>query len=177
MTIDNLQAAFDGESNARNKYQGYAKKADEQGYLGVASLFRAAAAAEAIHAASHAMVLKRLGHEAKANIKTVNVGDTRQNLLDALAGETYERDTMYPEFIKQAQAESQKGALMTFQGALAAEAEHARLYQQALDELEGWKAEKRTFYVCEVCGWTCEQLPAERCPVCHAKREKFKTIN
>src|SRR6476620_9328683 len=60
-TLDNLQAAFDGESNANAKYLAFAKKADEEGYAKVASLFRAAARAEAIRFNNHAQVIKQLG--------------------------------------------------------------------------------------------------------------------
>ncbi len=177
MTLDNLQAAFNGESNAHNRYLAFAKKADEEGYGQVASLFRAAAEAEKIHAAGHARVIQKMGASPKAEIARPEVKSTRENLLAAIAGETHERDVMYPAFIKQAEAEGNKAALMTFGGALAAEAEHARLYQEALNNLESWRGGNRAFYVCEVCGFTTETMPAEPCPVCHAKKEKFKLVD
>jgi rubrerythrin len=177
MTIDDLVAAFNGESNAREKYLAFAKKADEEGYAPVASLFRAAATAEAIHAASHARVLKTLGRDAKPDIAAVHVGTTRENLQAAIQGESYERDVMYPKFIKQAQTEGSKAAITTFEYALAAEAEHARLYQEAADHLEQWRGAKRDFYVCEVCGYTTANPIADRCPVCKAKKERFKVVN
>jgi rubrerythrin len=74
-TLENLQAAFNGESNARAKYLAFAAKADEEGYAPVASLFRAAAAAEAIHAESHARVIKKMGATPVANITKVSALD------------------------------------------------------------------------------------------------------
>lgn len=176
-TLDNLQAAFNGESNARAKYTAFAIKADQEGYGQVASLFRAAAAAEEIHAANHGKQITRMGGTPKAEIGAVEAKSTAENLKAAIAGETYERDVMYPDFLKLARAEDNKGAIMTFEAALAAEAEHARMYQTALDNMASWKSGKRQFYVCQTCGFTMESLPAERCPVCHAKKERFKVVD
>jgi rubrerythrin len=177
MTIDNLQTAFNGESNAQARYLAFARKADEEGYGQVASLFRAAAAAEGIHAGRHAAVIRRMGETPKAQIVHPEVKSTGENLAVAIQGETYERDVMYPDFIKQAQAENNKAAIMTFQGALAAEVEHARLYTEASSHLEAWKGGKRDFWICEVCGYTTETQPTGACPVCKAKRDKFKKVN
>ncbi len=139
-TLDNLQAAFNGESNAKAKYESFAVKADAEGYKSVASLFRAAAASETIHARRHAAVIKKLGAEPKATVGKPEVKSTKENLEAALAGETYEKETMYPAFIKLAETEKNKDAVMSFKGALAAEVEHAKLYKQALAELDAWKA-------------------------------------
>src|ERR1035437_8894108 len=112
-TLENLQAAFNGESNAHNKYLAFAKKAGEEGYGEVASLFRAAAKAEEIHASNHAAVIRKLGAEPKADIHAPEIKSTRENLAVAIAGETYERDTMYPEFIAEAKAVKNSDALRT----------------------------------------------------------------
>ncbi|MGE5610523.1 MAG: rubrerythrin family protein [Bacillota bacterium] len=176
-TLDNLQAAFNGESNARAKYLAFAVKADEEGYSAVASLFRAAAAAEEIHANAHARVIKKMGATPTANIAKVEIKSTRENLGVAIKGETYERDVMYPQFIKGAKAEENKAAMMTCEYALAAEAEHAKLYQEALDNLEKWRGGKRTFYVCPVCGFTTEKPVEDHCPVCKAGQAKFKKVD
>ena len=176
-TLENLQAAFNGESNANAKYTAFAAKADEEGYAPVASLFRAAAAAEAIHAAGHAAQIRRMGGTPKAEIGRPDVKSTRENLMAAIQGETYERDVMYPDFLKEARAAENRGAITTFEYALASEAEHARLYQDALDNLESWRGPKRNFYVCEVCGYTAASPVADRCPACKAKKERFKVVN
>ena len=176
-TLENLQAAYNGESNARAKYLAFAQKADQEGYPQVARLFRAAAEAEAIHAAFHARVITQAGAKPVCDIKPVTPATTAENLKVAIAGESYERDVMYPDFIKQAQAEGNKMALMGFQGALAAEAQHAALYEDALKNLASRKGGQRDYWVCEVCGCTLEQAPADRCPVCKAPKEKFKKVN
>ncbi len=174
-TPANLQAAFNGESNAHARYAAFAKKADTEGYHRAASLFRAAARAEQIHATNHAAVIRKLGLTPEANIETPIVKSTRENIQAAIAGETYERDVMYPNFIRDAEAEKNSAAVRTFQHALEAETEHARLYTEALNHLEQMK-NKATYYVCAVCGYTCEELTFARCPVCMNPKEKFEAI-
>ena len=175
-TLSNLQAAYKGESNAHMRYLEFANKADAEGFAGVASLFRAAARAEEIHAHNHAAVIRRLGAEPVAKIDPVQVRSTRENLMTAIEGETYERDVMYPEFIKIAEQEHNTGAIRTFNHALEAEAEHARLYADALASLNA-KKPKTTYVVCVICGYTSEKLEGERCPVCNNSKEKFETVS
>jgi rubrerythrin len=174
-TLDNLMAAFNGESNANAKYTEFAKKADQEGFAGVAALFRAAAVAEKTHAAGHADVIKQLGGTPKADIKAPDVKSTADNLKAALAGETYERDTMYPEFIAEAKATGNKAALRAFNFAVAAEAEHAKLYTQASGDLPGWKPAK-TFFVCPVCGKTVAVVDFGKCPVCFTAGDKYVKV-
>lgn len=176
-TVDNLQAAFNGESNANAKYTAFALKADEEGYKSVAALFRATALSEGIHAKKHAAAITKLGAVPKADIAKPDVKTTKENLEAALAGETYEKDTMYPDFIKLAQAEKVKGAVVTFKGAMAAEVEHAKLYKQALGELDAWKPAGKEFMVCQICGFTEPSGPALlKCLVCSAPKEKFTVV-
>jgi rubrerythrin len=102
-TLHNLQTAYNGESNARAKYLKFAKKAEQEGYGQVASLFRAAAAAEQIHRTCEASVIKEMDATPQAKIALPPIKSTKQNLEDSASkGEAYERDTMYPQFIKQA---------------------------------------------------------------------------
>ena len=176
-TLDNLQAAFNGESNANAKYLAFAKKADEEGYAKVASLFRAAARAEAIHFNNHAQVIKQLGANPTADIKPAEVKTTAENLKAAIAGESYERDTMYPDFIAEARQAGSKDAVRTFNLAKLAEAEHAKLYTEALANLDQWKSGPGTFYVCSTCGYTTANGNIERCPVDFTSRDKFEAIN
>jgi rubrerythrin len=176
-TLDNLQAAYNGESNAAAKYAAYAKKADDEGYGQVANLFRAAAKAEQIHAASHAAVIKKLGATPVANVQLPAVNGTKENLQAAIKGESYERDTMYPDFLKLARADNNADAVRSFNYAKAAEAEHAKLYQQAADNLEQWKGAGRTFYVCPTCGYTVMQLPDKKCPSCFEPADKYEKVS
>jgi rubrerythrin len=176
-TLDNLQTAFNGESNASAKYTAFAKKADEEGYGKVASLFRAAARAEQIHAANHAAVIRKLGGAPKADVKTPEVKTTKENLQAAIAGESYERDTMYPDFLAKARKDANKDALETFNFAKAAEAEHAKMYSEALAKLDALKGSKGiTYYVCTVCGFTTAKLDFEKCVVCFNPKDKYTTV-
>jgi len=175
-TLDNLMVAFNGESNAHAKYVEFAKKAESEGYLGVASLFKAAAKAEEIHAAKHAEVIKKLGGTPKAEIKLPEIKSTAENLKAAIEGETYERDKMYPEFITQAKAENNKDAVRAFNFAVKAEAQHAVLYAEASGNLEKWKDAKK-FMVCPECGNTVLSVDFKKCPVCFTPAEKFISIS
>jgi len=181
-TLKNLLAAFEGESNAHAKYSAFAKKADEEGLGGVASLFRAAARAEQIHFSNHARVIGLLGGHAECHIHEIEIKGTLDNLKVALAGENYEVNEMYPEFLAEAEAKQNKAAIRTFHFALEAEKTHARLYGEAIALVVGgkrdsWIGETRDFYVCPVCGYTSEtEEEQERCPVCNTLWEKFEII-
>jgi rubrerythrin len=183
ITVKNLLAAFEGESNAHAKYTAFAAKADADGLHGAASLFRAAARAEQIHFTNHARVIKQLGAgEATCTIHPVEVKGTLENLKAALSGEQYEIDVMYPGFLREATDRNITAAIRTMHGALEAEKTHARLYAEAVTLLAGgkkdsWIATARDFYVCPVCGYTSEtEEEHERCPVCNVPWEKFEIV-
>jgi|SRR5208337_1416289 len=176
-TIDNLQAAFNGESNANARYLAFAKKADEEGYGEVASLFRAAAKAEEIHARNHATVIEKMGATAVFKLEPVEVKTTRKNLKAAIEGETYERDIMYPEFLEEAKRQQATAAIRTFTYALKVEAVHAVLYQDALDNLEKRKGKSHTYYVCPDCGNTLADLTILKCMICGHARRGFIAVN
>ncbi len=176
-TLDNLQAAYNGESNAHAKYLAFAQKADAEGYAQAASLFRAAARAEEIHAANHAVVIKKLGGTPTAKIEKPEVKSTKENLEAAIKGESYERDTMYPEFLKEARASRNTDAIQTFNYAKSAEGEHAKLYAEALNNLPKMKAKGVTYYVCTVCGYTTTKLDFAKCPSCFNSKEKYVTVS
>ncbi|MCX6551762.1 MAG: ferritin-like domain-containing protein [Acidobacteria bacterium] len=175
-TLDNLQAAFNGESNANAKYLEFAKKADQEGYAGVAALFRAAAKAEEFHARNHGDVIKKMGAVPKADIKLPAIKTTAENVKAALEGETYEKDKMYPEFITEAKAAGEKDALKSFNYAIAAETQHAKFYADAMANLQAWKTAK-TFLVCPICGNTVTTVDFPKCPVCFTPGEKFVSVS
>lgn len=170
--VENMQIAYNGETNANAKYLKFAEKADEEGYKGVASLFRAAAAAEKIHAENHAEVIKTLGEEPTAKLDDIKVGTTKENLEAAIAGESFERDTMYPGMMAAARGSRSRQAMRSLNFALYAETGHAALYKQALDNLDSW-TDVRTFYVCSVCGNTVEKLGFKKCPSCFIKVDEY----
>jgi len=160
-TEQDLQDAFAGESQANRKYLAFAKKADAEGYKQVAKLFRAAAEAETVHALNH---LKELGA----------IKSTKENLEEAIGGETYEFQKMYPQMILDAEKEGEKGARRSFDLANEVEKIHAALYKKALETLG--KNGEVDYYVCEVCGNTVEGAPPDKCPICEALKKMFKKV-
>lgn len=156
-TLQHLMDSFAGESQANRKYLAYSKKAEKEGKLNAAKLFKAASDAEALHAQKHL--------EVAGKIKS-----TEDNLLDAVAGETYEFESMYPEFIKDAEAEGNKAAINTFKLAMEAEKVHAKLYKEALENLEN--TEEVFYYLCPVCG-NIEKFVPEKCSICGVLGSKF----
>src|SRR5208337_4378509 len=159
-TEQNLKDAFAGESQANRKYLAFAKKAEDEGYAQAAKLFRAAAAAETIHAHNHLRALTA-------------VKSTQETLLAAISGESYEFQKMYPQMISDAKTEGQDYALRSFNMANEVEKVHAALYQKALENLaKGGVA--TDYYVCSVCGYTAEGEAPDECPVCKAKKQAFR---
>lgn len=156
-TSKNLMEAFAGEAQANRKYTAYGQKAEKEGKLNAAKLFKAASDAETIHALKHFEVAKK-------------TGSTAENLQDAVAGETHEYKEMYPGFIKAAEAEGNKAAVISFTFAMKAEEVHARLYQEALESLD--QEEEVFYYLCPVCG-NIEKFVPEKCSICGVSGEKF----
>ena len=161
-TENNLLEAFAGESQANRKYLAFADKADAEGQKQVAKLFRAAAAAETIHAHAH---LRAVG----------GVKSTAENLQEAIAGETHEFTSMYPQMIEEATSENQDAALRSFSLANTVEKVHAELYQKAADNLGS--NQDVDYYVCKVCGNTIEGEPHGPCCVCQAGPVAFFKVD
>jgi rubrerythrin len=178
-TVDNLKAAFNGESNAHLRYLAFAQRADTEGYGEIASLFRAVARAEQIHAANHAEVIKEMGGGVpQAQGETLTIRSTRENLDTAIKGETYERDTMYPDFLKQARADANVRATRTLNYAKTAEAEHAKLFSEAFSKMSQLKGSSgTTYYVCPTCGFTSRDTGFSKCPSCFTRSEGFETVS
>lgn len=163
-TVQNLEAAFAGESQANRKYLAFAKKAEADGFAQVAKLFRAAAEAETIHAHAHLRVLG-------------GVKGTTDNLKAAIEGEGYEFKTMYPEFLSAAEAEKNQGAVASFKNALAVEKVHFALYTDALAAVAAGKdLAPAGIYVCAICGNTVLGGAPDKCAVCGAPTAKFAEV-
>ena len=177
LTLQNLQTAFNGESNAHARYLAFAEKADQEGYFQIAGLFRAAAKAEGIHANNHEVEIKRLGGTAQAKIENPEVKTTKENLQAAIKGETYERDVMYPDFYKQARAVGDAGAVQTFNYARGAETEHATLFTNALGNMETMRVKGVTYYVCTVCGYTTTNMDFAKCHTCYSSKDKYVAVS
>lgn len=162
-TEDNLKEAFAGESQANRKYLAFAKKAEQDGFVNIARLFRTTAEAETIHALGHLSALD-------------GVKSTAENLQEAIGGETHEFTSMYPPMVEQAQADNHKAKRM-FTYAAKAEAVHAKLYKMALEAVaQGKDLAETKFYLCPVCGHIELGAPPASCPICGTKGEKFVQV-
>ena len=161
-SLDDLKAAFAGESQANQRYLNFALQADRDGFPQVARLFRAAAAAEKVHAGNH---MRAAG----------DIQATAENLQTAIAGENYEVATMYPAFMADAAADENKKANTSFNWAWQVEKVHEALYRKALEDL-GKPEESFEYYVCPVCGFTHERNAPDKCPVCGTPGARFSKI-
>lgn len=164
-TLDNLQEAFAGESQANRKYLAFAKKAELDGKPGIARLFRAAAEAETVHAHAHLRVMG-------------GINDTSANLQEAIEGEGHEFKSMYPGFVAEAESDGDAAALRSFKFAMAVEEIHHGLYSRAAAALaSGQDFAASKIYVCPVCGNTeLEEAPG-KCPICGVAGDKFMLID
>lgn len=167
-TIENLKAAFSGESQARNKYTFFAKVARQEGYHYIAKVFEESAENEKRHANDH---FKLLG----------GIGDTIANLKEAISGEDYETVSMYPEFAKEADEEGNKEAANLFRQIGKIEAHHRDRYKRCLEMLEAgtvFKREEAIKWKCSLCGYTYEgKEPPPKCPGCKHPKEYYEPSN
>ena len=176
-TQTSLQAAYQSDVRARTRYVAFAARADEEGYRGVARLFRAAARSEEIRARSHAEALRRVGGEPRTPHEAPgDVGPTRQNLLATLAHENAERLGAYPRLVRLTRAEGEPAAVLSFLLAHGAEVGLVRLYQDALANLERMRGPGEPLVVCATCGHVERASAPERCPVCLAEAAVFAQV-
>src|SRR5512134_947435 len=164
-TEKNLKDAFAGESQANRMYVAFVEKAGSEGFPQIAKLFRAAAAAETVHAHAHFRVMG-------------GIKGTADNLQAAINGEGYEFQKMYPGFLSEAEAEKNAAAAASFRNALAVEKIHFDLYSEALGSIKkGKDLPGQDIFVCEVCGNTVYGQAPEKCPVCGAPKMKFTKVS
>jgi rubrerythrin len=178
MTQQNLINAFGGESMAHMRYLHFANKAEKEGYKNVARLFRAISHAEFIHAGDHYLELNSLEDGLVANsMGAFGPGDTLKNLGLGIAGEAFEINEMYPSYIEVAKFQEEKGAVRTFEWSLKTEREHKKLFEKARKAVEQKNdVNIEAIQVCEVCGYTLEGDAPDKCPVCSAKKQMFKSF-
>ena len=164
MTEQFLQEAFAGESQAHMKYNIFSEVAEKEGMPNVARMFKAIAYAEQVHATNH---FRELGM----------IRSTTENLGEAMGGEDFEVDEMYPAYKEVAKMQGEKGAVKTTNYALEAEKIHSKMYHKAQESAEaGNDIELKTVYICPVCGYTHEGDPPDYCPVCGAAKEKVNSF-
>lgn len=163
-TIENLNSAFAGESQASRRYLIFAQKAEEEGFPQVSKLFRAAAEAETVHAFNHIRT-------------TGEIRSTVENLQTAVGGETFEFKHTYPDYIKTAKKEKKMQALWSFNVASQVEQVHASLFTKAMKALKAGKELAKVDYnVCNVCGNTFENEAPSKCPICGSPKEKILRV-
>ena len=164
-TMENLAAAFAGESQANRRYLAFAAKAEKDGFPQVAKLFRAAAEAETIHAHAHLRVMG-------------GINSTLENLEAAIDGEAHEFKEMYPEFLAEAEKEGNKKAVVSFKNAMPVEEVHHDLYAKALEAVkDGGDLPEASIHICPVCGHTVEDGVPDNCPVCNVPGNKYLEIS
>lgn len=165
-TEANLQTAFAGESQARNKYTYFASKAKKDGYVQIAAIFEETAANEKEHA--------------KIWYKLLNdgVGSTIDNLKAAAEGENYEWTDMYAQFAKEAREEGFDDVAALFDGVAAIEKEHEERYRKLLNNVENktvFAKDGSAIWQCGNCGHICVGKAApEVCPVCDHPQAYFQ---
>jgi len=179
--LRNLATALEEEMKTHSACKAFAVKADLEGLHGIASLFRATARAEQIHANNHARVIRHMGGEALAGTVDPHVDTTLENLKSALVDQKFEIDYLYPTFLNSAVSLFDSTAIRSFTWALEADKSHVRLYNDAIARMNstgrsGWAHSKHDFFVCSLCGYTAQNPESENCPACNFLWEKFETI-
>ncbi len=165
----NLETAFEEETKTSSAYKAYATRADEEGYPGLASLFRATALAEQIHAGNHARVLRHMGGFPGIDAPIPRIEGTLQNLRTAFVDQKFEVDYLYPT------------AIRSFHWALEADKSHVNLYSDIMARVQSgtspeWEYTQHAFFVCGLCGYATEHPDGENCPGCNYLWEKFEAV-
>jgi len=177
LTLVNLLKAFSGESQARNKYEYFAKVAQKEGYRDIAEHFQRAANNEKTHAKLELSLYNRITSKSENNF-----GDTKENLQTAINGESYENVTMYPDFAAIAKEDGESEAYKLFSGICKIEVEHEKMFHQLLNRLkadaEFISEDEEEAWICEVCGHIHYGKKALKvCPVCKHPQEYQSRLN
>jgi len=177
LTLVNLSKAFAGESQARNRYEYFAKVAQKEGFRDIAEHFQRAADNEKVHAKLELSLYNRMKNESEDSF-----GDTKANLQMAIDGESYENITMYPDFAKVAKEEGYSEASRLFSGIGKIEIEHENMFRMLLkrleDENEFISDNEEEAWICEVCGHVHYGKKALKvCPVCKHPQEYQSRLN
>jgi rubrerythrin len=179
--IRNLETAFEEETKTCAACKAYAVRADEEGYHGIASLFRATAQAEQIHASNHARVLRHLGGSTLIDVPSPRVEGTLENLRAALVDQKFEVDYLYPSLLVAAVPLFDSKAIRSFHWALEADKSHVRIYRELMPHVNaggssGWMFEPHDYFVCGYCAYAAEKVEGENCPTCNYVWEKFEKV-
>ncbi len=177
-TLQNLQSAYNGEANAQARYVAFAARADQEGYGTVASLFRALARAEEIHATNYADLIRKMGYKPVAAVRAPLVRTTWENLARvATPLQNWAFYDLLPDYIRQAREDRNSEAIQVFEEAGAADEAHLVLLNATLKNLDSLKGSKgRAYYVCTICGYIADHPPAGPCPVCKNPDAKYELV-
>ena len=162
-TQENVYTAFIGEAKAYFRLLAYAEKAEEEDIPQIALLFRAIAEAEKVHAMRNLNL-----------VRDIIVKDTDTNLEKSFTREKSISENDYPDFIRDAEEEGEKTAALVFSQARDAENVHMKLYERAIYHVI--KDEVKAYHVCGVCGYVTDKNVPDKCPICGAEKDKFKTV-
>jgi len=178
--IRHLETAFGEETKIYSTYRAFAERADEEGFHGIASVFRSLGRAEQIHATNHARVLRRMSGPAGVQIPIPHIEGSLKNLRSALVDQRFEVDYLYPTFLTAAVPLVDSTAIRTFHWALEADKSHVRLLWQLIPRVgadkNGWAYTPHSFFVCALCGYAAHETESENCPSCNYLWERFETI-
>ena len=167
-TEENLNTAITGEAMARSRYSYFAEIAHREGYHYIAKIFEETAENEKYHALEEYKLLR---------------GDcsTIDNLKEAIGGENYETEDMYPRFAREAQLEGNQAAEILFTQIAKIEKEHRERFQKLLALVESghvFKREQPIKWKCSICGYTYTGLePPHKCPYCKHPQEYYEPAN
>lgn len=167
-TEENLKAAFSGESQARNRYTFFAEVARREGYHYIAKIFEETADNEKYHALEEYKLLR---------------GDrtTADNLKEAIGGENYESEEMYPAFAREAELENNRAATILFTQIGKIEKQHRERFRKLLELVENgtvFKRDRAIKWKCSICGYVYEGVePPPRCPYCKYARDYYEPAN
>ncbi|MEM1512968.1 MAG: rubrerythrin family protein [Candidatus Jordarchaeales archaeon] len=177
MTESNLHSAFAGESQAHMRYLIFAERAEKAGFPNVARLFTAIAFAEKVHASNHYSVTSSKGDFLTVSAAGFGSKKVSEDLEIAIKGETFEVNEMYPAYLAVAKLQDHKDAVRSFTWALEAEKTHAEFFKKAKQAVDkGSDVTLRTMQVCSVCGYTVEGDAPDKCPMCGAPKNAFKSF-
>ncbi len=184
-TVSVMRVVLNGELLAHARYTAYAARAREESYPRIAALALALAASEAIHARNFQAVLHSLGVDATLEGPAVTVGDTRSNIRNASTAELDEIDVRYPLYLARIRPEHHEPAIAALTHAWEAEKQHRDLITQLIQgsgllfgvmarTIEGTPVQ---YFICDNCGSTLPELPAETCPVCQGPASRYSRVD
>ncbi|RLF12035.1 MAG: rubrerythrin family protein [Thermoprotei archaeon] len=181
-TLMNLVKAFIGESQARNRYTFYAKRAKEEGFMQVAEVFELIADNEKEHAETLFQLIqglkKGVNELVVEAVAPLGYGSTVENLRSAIQGEGFEAEEMYPRFAEVAEHEGLVEVAQRLKAIAVAESHHRERFKRLLDVIEhgwAWRRDREVHWACMECGYVhYGREPPEKCPSCGHPRGYFK---